>query len=86
MTIKLPKELMGNLPAPDSQGMVRVTVAMSVAGDGTAEIEEINDEPVPGDDDNTADSDADTSATGETPDDMNPMPSKDLPDLSKMPY
>lgn len=50
MDITLPKEVLGNLPSPDGQGIVRVTVSLKMGDGGKAEIVEINDVPVAGDD------------------------------------
>lgn len=66
MKITLPKEALDSLPSPDSEGLVRVQATLRV-GEGTAEIVEINDHPVP--------------AGEEESDDENPMPSESLPDL-----
>lgn len=41
---------MGELPEPDSQGLIRVTATISLNGDGTANLVELNDHPLPGDD------------------------------------
>lgn len=74
MTINLPKDVLGKLPSPDSQGLVRVTAALKVNQDsGDVEVVEINDEPVPMGDE------------PETADDANPMPAESLPDLSSLP-
>jgi hypothetical protein len=66
--IELSKEALASLPAPDSQGMIRVNATLRVSGDGSAELMEVNDSPV---------------GESEGKDDENPMPSQDLPDLSK---
>lgn len=50
MDITLPDEVVKNLPSPDGQGIVRVTVSLKMGDGGTAEIVEINDVPVGGDD------------------------------------
>lgn len=65
MKVTLPKEALDSLPSPDSEGLVRVQATLRI-GDGTAEIVEINDHPVP---------------VGEDSDDEEPMPSDSLPDL-----
>lgn len=74
MEISLPKDVLGKLPAPDSQGVVRVTAGLKVdAESGKVEIVEINDEPVPmGDEEESAD-------------DKAPMPAESVPDLSQIP-
>lgn len=50
MEITLPEEVLGSLPSPDGQGIVRVTVSLKMGDGGEAEIVEINDVPVAGDD------------------------------------
>jgi hypothetical protein len=65
--VKLSKEIIDGLPAPDSQGLVRVKAALKLSGDGMGEIVEVNDQPVP---------------VGN--DDDEPMPERDLPDLSNV--
>lgn len=68
MRLELPKDVLGSLPGPDAQGLVRVKAALKVSPDGKVEVVEINDQPLPmGDDEN---------------DDESPMPEEDLPDLS----
>lgn len=48
MKITLPEETLTSLPAPDSEGLIRVTAALRVnAEDGSVEIVEVNDAPVP---------------------------------------
>lgn len=46
MELELPKDVLGSLPAPDEQGLVRVTAALKITGDGKASLVEINDMPV----------------------------------------
>lgn len=50
MEITLPKAVLDELPAPDQNGLVRVTAALRVT-DGKAELVELNDTPMPGEDD-----------------------------------
>ncbi len=69
MKITLPKEVLAKLPAPDSTGMVRVKASLKINEDGTAELSEINDTPVP-----TGDADGDKNEDAPTADDANPMP------------
>lgn len=69
MKVTLPKEVIDGLPSPDSEGLVRVNAAIRLGTDGQAEVVEINDQPVP---------------VGDEADDENPMPSQDVPDLSKV--
>lgn len=73
MIYKLPKEVLGALPAPDSEGLVRVTAAIKVDDDGSARVVELNDMAIPSDD-----------KEDEETDDANPMPSESLPDLSSV--
>lgn len=68
--MKLPKELLAELPQPDSQGLIRVTAAIKVDPEGNASVVELNDQPV------------DDSSDKEESDDHEPMPERDLPDLS----
>lgn len=81
MTLTLPKDVLASLPAPDEEGLVRVTVAMKVnPSDGTADIEQLNGKPVPTDDASGAD-----AATGaDQNDDSAPMPEAPALDPSKM--
>ena len=72
MKIKLSTEILDQLPKPDSQGIIRVTAAIKVSADGKAEIQELNDQPVPSSDDEE-----------EENDDKNPMPDEDAADLLK---
>ena len=52
MKITLPADVLSNLPAPDSEGLARVSVALRVSKDGKeADIVEINDVPVGSDED-----------------------------------
>lgn len=51
MTFTLPKEALGSLPAPDSQGLVRVTAALRLGEDGAVEVVELNDSPIVQNDD-----------------------------------
>lgn len=52
MKITLPADVRDELPAPDSEGLVRVSVAMRVGKEGNeADVVEINDVPVGGDSD-----------------------------------
>jgi hypothetical protein len=67
--MKLPQELLAELPQPDSQGLIRVTAAIKVDPEGNASVVELNDHPV------------DDSSEKEG-DDHEPMPERDLPDLS----
>lgn len=46
MEITLPADVLEELPSPDDQGLVRVSIAMKVGEEGSAEIVEINDVPV----------------------------------------
>jgi hypothetical protein len=62
--VTLPKEVLDSLPSPDSEGLVRVQASLRLS-EGSAEIVEINDQPVPVGDEET--------------DDAMPMP--ELPDL-----
>lgn len=72
MKIPISKEMLGELPAPDSGGLVRVKVALKVNADsGEAEIVEVNGSPVS----------SGTDEDGMTQDDRNPMPSSSIPDL-----
>lgn len=81
MKIELPKEILGSLPAPDTSGSVRVTATLKVNPDGSAELTEINDQPMPtGDDEGAADKGADSTA-----DDANPMPPGSEPSMSGAP-
>lgn len=66
--MKLSKEILGSLPSPDSQGLVRVKAALRVGDDGEVTIVELNGTPVP---------------SGAS-DDENPMPAESLPDLGAM--
>jgi len=70
MKIKLPKELAESLPSPDDEGLIRVTAALKVAGDGKAEIVSLNDKPLPSGDDEPDDD--------ESPAAMLPAPSPDM--------
>lgn len=48
MKINLPKEVLEGLPAPSSDdGLVRVTVGLQIGSDGSANLVEVNDTPVP---------------------------------------
>lgn len=74
MKISLPKDVLGKLPSPDSQGVVRVTAGLQINPEsGEASIVEINDEPMPMEEEE------------EATDDDNPMPAESLPDLSGLP-
>lgn len=78
MELTLPKDVLGSLPAPDSQGLVRANVSLKIMPGGKVQLVELNDQPLPvGDDAEAADPSAEPTA-----DDANPMPSQDLPDLS----
>jgi hypothetical protein len=46
MKITLPKDVLGKLPQPDAQGLVRVSAALKMTSGGGMELVEINDEPV----------------------------------------
>lgn len=79
MKLTLPKEVLGSLPAPDEEGLVRVMVSMRVnADDGTANIEQVGGKPV-GDDD--AD---DPNSAPEPTDDAAPMTEPPPLDPAKM--
>lgn len=46
MTLDLPQDVLDELPAPDEQGLVRVSVALRMGEDGSATVAEIADVPV----------------------------------------
>ncbi len=72
MRIDLPDDILQSLPAPDSQGLVRVTAGFKFSEDGEGvELVEVNDMPVP---------------TGEEAEsEEEPLMGKDdMPDLNKM--
>lgn len=48
MTITLPRDVVDTLPEADTNGVVRVVVAMRVGENGEASLAEINDVPVGG--------------------------------------
>lgn len=59
MEIDLPPEVLSGLPAPDSQGIVRVMVGMKVSPQGDCDLVEVNDMPVEvGDDDQQGNDDS----------------------------
>jgi hypothetical protein len=70
LKVKLPKEVLDSLPAPDSEGLVRVQASLRLNGD-SADIVEINDSPI-------------SSDENEPDDDENPMPKHEVPDLGAM--
>lgn len=51
MKIKLSKDVLGGLPAPDDQGLTRCMASLRITPEGEAELVELNDMPVPSDDD-----------------------------------
>jgi hypothetical protein len=71
LKIPLSKDLLGSLPAADSQGLTRVKATLRVSAEtGEAEVVELNGTPVPSGDEKEG-----------TEDDKNPMPSSSLPNL-----
>lgn len=77
MKLTLPKEVLGSLPAPDEEGLVRVMVSMRVnAEDGTANIEQVDGKPV-GDEE-------DAAPAAEETDDAAPMTEPPPLDPAKM--
>ena len=55
MNIKLPEEVIKGLPEPSSDdGLIRVTVGLKLGSDGSVNLVEVNDNPVP-----TSDEEAD---------------------------
>lgn len=63
MKISLPKEVLDSLPDPASDdGLVRVTVGIKVGSDGSANLVEVNDVPVP-----TTDEESEAAENSEAP-------------------
>lgn len=63
MKISLPKEVLDSLPDPASDdGLVRVTVGIKVGSDGSANLVEVNDVPVP-----TTDEESEAAQNAEAP-------------------
>lgn len=54
MKFDLPKDLAESLPAPDDEGLVRVTAALKLGADGKAEIVSLNDKPLPTESDDSS--------------------------------
>lgn len=81
MELTLPKSVLGSLPAPDEEGLVRVMVTMRVDSEnGTANVEQIGGKPVGDEKDDT-----DPAAAADQPtDDAAPMPEAPALDPSKM--
>ena len=80
MKLDLPEDVLGKLPAPDSQGLVRATIGLRINPEtGKADLVELNDEPLPsgGDDDEEEEKEYD---------DANPMPADSLPDLTNLEF
>lgn len=70
MKITLPKEVLDALPAPSSDdGLVRVTVGIKLGSDGSANLVEVNDTPVP-----TSDEEGEEAAATDDADAMTPRP------------
>jgi hypothetical protein len=68
MDLTLPKEILQSLPAPDDEGLVRVTAALKIDPDGGAEIVSINDKPLPTDsEDSSGDGGDDASPAANLP-------------------
>lgn len=49
MKISLPKDIAEKLPAPDDEGIVRVTAGLKIGPDGKADLLSLNDSPLPTD-------------------------------------
>lgn len=70
MKLTLPPDVIKKLPAPASDdGLVRVTVGLKIGADGSADLVEVNDTPVPtGADEEEAPAPDDGSAEPPAPD------------------
>lgn len=80
MDIKLPKEVLQSLPAPDDEGLVRVTAALKIDPDGGAQIVSINDKPLPDDSSDSSDAGGDDASPAAN------LPSADQMDLGDGSY
>lgn len=69
MKLTLPPDLLKGLPAPSSDdGLVRVSVGLKIGADGSADLVEVNDTPVP------TGADEDEEAAPDENDDEPPAP------------
>lgn len=76
MDLDLPKEVLAKLPEPGSDGIIRATVGLKMEADGGVELVELNDTPLPTDDEESEDDSGDSGeGDDEASDDQSPSAS-----------